>query len=307
VRFLPGPCIPLLLIAWGLAACAPWDLRGLERRYPELERVGAAPLAELVPYFVAVEDELTAFTCRWPTGSTLGVRVAGPATPADLEILDRALSAWQQASLGIRFERVESVGARAAIEVRFDDTRQQRSGTAAVDCRARPGRGERLEASLVSALVVLRRENLDWKGGRVALSREERLGAALHELGHALGFQGHPRRGDTVMLRSVDHVRWAGAALEAGEPFYDASLAALYALPSGTVLARRRLPAGRTRELDAASQGAAADGDRDWWIRVGDRAARLHWGPGSARYSVFNADKIFRNPKQFNPVSSSEF
>ena len=109
------------------------------------------------------------------------------------------------------------------------------------------------------------------------------------------------------MRRSVDHVRFAGAALARGRPFRDEALAALYALPSGTVLARLALPEGRTRGLDAARRDAIAKGGAHWWIRVGDRAARLHWGPGSARYSVLDVHEMFRDPDRFQAIRSGEF
>jgi hypothetical protein len=291
-------------LALPLLACGPWDLASLEARHPALERVGAAPLAELTPYFIAMEGELTAFVCRWPTGSRLGVEVVGDAHVDDLAVLDRALAAWGGAGLGIALER----GALpVAIEVHFADASEGRSGVAAVDCRVREAGVERVEASLAFASITLRRAALDWRGHRVALAEEERLGAALHELGHALGFQGHPRRGETVMLRSVDHVRWAGAGVARGEPFRDSALAALYALPSGAVLGRVVLPAGRTRELDAARREASAAGRPDLWIRVGDRAARFHWGIASTVFLVPDVNEIFLNPEAFRATRSPEF
>ena len=75
-------------------------------------------------------------------------------------------------------------------------------------------------------------------------------GTALHELGHALGFQGHASRGRTVMVRATDAVRLAGERVMAGKAFDDAAVGALYAVPSGSVVGRLPLAKQRTSSVD---------------------------------------------------------
>jgi len=80
------------------------------------------------------------------------------------------------------------------------------------DCRLATDRVDpdaaRIDAELVGATVrVARRSGPDWRGQSRPLGRDQLLGVLLHELGHALGFSGHARRGDTVMVREVDAVR----------------------------------------------------------------------------------------------------
>ena len=302
-------CVALWLLGLILmSGCGPWNLADLEARHPALQRVGGAPLQDITPYFLVRGDRLIAFTCRWPRDTRLRIALAEGTTPGDVRVLERALVAWSQAGLGIDFvlERVpEAAREPAPVRIRFEDVPEARSGAAAVDCRARRTPDGKVEASLVSAVLALRREALDWKGERVALGEDERIGAALHELGHALGFQGHPQRGHTVMVRSVDHVRWAGARVARGEPFADEALAALYAVPSGTVLGHLELPRDRTAALDASPAGARPGAW--WWIRVGDRGAVLHAGAGKAHFLVPRVEEIFKDPKLFRLITSSSF
>ena len=103
------------------------------------------------------------------------------------------------------------------------------------------------------------------------------MGSALHELAHALGFQGHPKRGDSILVRDPRALLKASVAVGRGDGFRDATLSALYALPSGTVLSRRPLPPRHTAALDAAAARAAAEGRRGPYLQVGDRLGRISW------------------------------
>jgi hypothetical protein len=138
-------------------------------------------------------------------------------------------------------------------------------------------RDGRLEAQLVHARVLLRRSMPDVRGREIDMADAEWLGAVLHELGHALGFQGHERAGNGIMVREVERVLAQGREVLEGEPLHAPSLVALYRMPTGTVIARPALPQGYTAAIDRLSELAAEKGYRGPLVRVGDTAARIAW------------------------------
>jgi hypothetical protein len=207
--------------------------------------------------------------------------------------------------LGVRFA-LDPPG--PGLELRYADVtgRQPeapRAATAVAECAVRSaaaGDAPALDAQLVSASVLLSRTGRDAIGRAVPWSRAERVGALLHELGHALGFQGHVRRGESVMVRSTDHIMRAGRRLLDGEPLRAATLRALYAVPSGTVVRRTQVGRGRTRPADRLAVAARRAGLLGPYAQVGDRAARLLWrdARGDAyALTVWNLEEVLRQPK----------
>ncbi|MGH0034749.1 MAG: hypothetical protein ACQGVK_06945 [Myxococcota bacterium] len=268
-------------IAWlAGAACAParggWDWRALERAYPELAEVRGERLRDAHPYLRPVlepgSEALELFLCRWPTGRTLGVALPPDAGPDHRALLDRALRAWNQAGLGVR---LRPSGPPADVEIRFvpegDGGAWPKTAFAAADCRA-DTRGP-----LVRARVWLDRANLDLLGRPRPLTPEEFLGAALHELGHALGFQGHGVLGPSVVVREVGRVRRTGERVLEGRALSDPSLQALYAVPSGVGVGRLPLSGELATLLRVLGREAERRGFRGPLVRVGDRSARLFW------------------------------
>lgn len=273
----PRPGLPALaLLGCGLLACAEpaWDLPALERRHPALARVDGHRLAEVRPYYWPAGDRLTLFLCRWPDGSRIPVVLPKDASAAERAQLEAALQAWEEAGLGVRFERrdaLEGVG----IEMRLLDGMLSYAANTVADC-ALDAEAAARGADPLPARMVLASIHLARGDPRLA-------GSALHELGHALGFQGHPTRGDTAMRTGAANVRRAGERAQRGEHRPDAALAALYAVPSGTVLARRALPAGRSADVDALLARARQQGWIGPLLRVGDREGRVAWLDGRGR------------------------
>ena len=108
-------------------------------------------------------------------------------------------------------------------------------------------------------------------------SWDERYGTALHELGHALGFSSHVAHGGSVMTRSPAVVRRVGAELQAGDWSGDATLRALYSVPSGTVVGTRALPAEIAGLMKRFWTGVENLGLEGPFTRVGDQGSRIFY------------------------------
>jgi len=275
--------------ALGLAAgcAAPWSLDALEARTPGLAAVRGHRLGDVTPYLLPRDDELVLFLCRFEQESPLRVALPEDATPDERALLELALQAWSGAGLGVVLEPTRDAE-RADISIRIGGAAAGFAAQTAAECGllADAASGPTLPARLVSAQVMLRRADRDVFRHPVPLSREEFLGSALHELGHALGFQGHVRRSGSVMVRNVEAVRHIGRRLLAGQRFHDATLEALYRVESGAVLDRRPLSPGRTESVDRLLAIARTHDFTGPFVRVGDRSGRLTWWDGDGRRLV---------------------
>jgi hypothetical protein len=257
------------LVAVAALGCAEprWDVESLERRHPELRGHGAHRLGDSTPYYLPAAGRLTLFLCRWADRATVRVSLPADASPEERSKLETALAAWEGA-LGLRFELGDFSG--VGIEIRLIDDMLAYSANTVADCAVDAealGASEPavLPARLVSASIHIARDD-----PRLA-------GTALHELGHALGFQGHARRGRTVMVSSTSAIREAGERVMGGRAFEDAALGALYAVPSGTVVKRLTLPSGRTAPVDGLLALGRQGGLIGPLVRVGDHEGRVAW------------------------------
>ena len=276
-----------------LLACAAPACGGtpLAARFPELRASDGQRLDDMHPYLLPRGAEAVLFACRWPTETPVTVALAPDASAAERRALETALHAWEHALPGLRF--AEAGVEQADVAIALEDAPLQTgagldTANTVADCRLAPLSQQtgsaQLQAQLVRASIrIARHTNPDWQEHSRPITEAELAGAALHELGHALGFQGHAHQGDTVMVREVELVQRAGRRLVAGEGFSDATLAALYALPSGAVLARLPVAASRTEPLDRMAQLAERDGLDGPYARVGEAAARIWWRDGAGR------------------------
>jgi len=258
-------------LALGCAAGSadPWNLKALEQAHPALADVHGNRLKDVKPYTLVAAGQITEFLCRWPAGEPVPVAVGAGATPEERDAIQTALDAWQGADLGVRFQSRERLARPHGIEIRVIENMLAGTANTIADCAVDAARiaepTDPIAARMVFASIHLARN-------------DPRLtGSALHELGHALGFQGHPRAGETVMSPGMKAARLAGQRVREGKLHGDAALSALYAVPSGTVLSRRPLPPERTRPVDALAEHGARVGWSGPFVRVGDREGRLFW------------------------------
>lgn len=272
-------CSAALALCAGCAEPA-WHAEAWANTRPELTGRSIGAFGDVTPYAIAAEGELVFFVCHWPLGAPLRVSLPPDANADERALFDKALRAWEAVIPGLRFAVVEG---SAPIRLRFRETGPEGARTAA-DCEVTPPlAGEALRARLVSAQIDLRRAERDPWGKVVELAKNQVLGTITHELGHALGLQGHAQRGKTVMVRETYSIEQIGAKLadeKKPKPLVEPAMQALYSLPTGTVIERRRLADGATAAVDAiAARGRARGGDRIT-VRVGDRTAAVRWGSG---------------------------
>jgi hypothetical protein len=247
----------------------PWNLKALEQAHPALAAVHGNRLKDVKPYTLVAAGWLTEFLCRWSVGESVPVAVDAGATPAERDAIEAALDAWEGADLGVRFERRERLARPYGIEIRVIENMLAGTANTIADCGVDAARLAESSGPVAARMVF----------ASIHLARDDpRLtGSALHELGHALGFQGHPRAGETVMSPGMKAARLAGERVREGTLHGDAALSALYAVPSGTVLSRRPLTPERTRAVDALAEHGARVGWSGPFVRVGDREGRLFW------------------------------
>ncbi|MEM7413049.1 MAG: hypothetical protein AAF430_22645 [Myxococcota bacterium] len=237
-----------------------WDAAGWAETRPELAGQPLGHLGDATPYVLPVAGELRWFLCRWSGDAPVPVAVSEAVSPAERVLIERALVAWEDAVPGLRFSR----GGQGRVGIRVDIVPFRRRGArAAVDCRVSGVRASgAFAAEVVAAAVLIPRSEGDPFGRPVRLGEAELLGSLVHELGHALGLQGHAPGGESsVLAREAFEVRRVGARLLAGGRLDEPAMRALYAVPSGVVVLRQPVAS----ELADASEGG-------WRVRLGDGA-----------------------------------
>ena len=165
--------------------------------------------------------------------------------------------------------------APTGIEVRLRDDRVTSQADTVAECRIEgaPARG----ASRVPGARIVRASI------HVARGDPHLRLTLLHELGHALGFQGHVARGRTLMLARESEVLDRARRVTASAPVDDAGLRALYALPSGAIAARVALSPAQTLPADRLQALAEERGLAGPFARMGDRSGQLWWAGAPGR------------------------
>jgi len=302
--------LAVLLALAGSVACAPdpWDADLLELRHPALGAIPQHRLGDATPYLLPAGGSIAFFLCRWPSGARIPVSLPPDASEQERRGLEQVMRAWEGAGLGVRFATGAPPG--AGIELRFVDPDADTAETihaanTLADCAVAPEAAEDREADVLPARLVFASIHL-WRGGFDSLGRPvphsqaEFVGSALHEFGHALGFQGHVRLGRSIMVRETDAVRRAGQGLLAGKAFGDRTLRALYAVPSGSVVERVSVSAHRTERFDQMARIARERGFAGPTVRVGDLAGRIAWRDAAGvdyALRIFDVRGVLRAPE----------
>lgn len=284
-RHRPGLKRAAIALAASLAiACSSGGRGVVSEQHPKLQSIDGQRLDDANPYVLPMAGRITFFHCHWPSGQPIDVSLPPDATDDERRALRAALQAWQEAGLGLTVVEVER---GASIQLEFvsgtvDTAAGQDTANTLVDCRIAPlsqqGGAPVAGAELAFARIrIARITNQDTQGHQRPLTAAELAGTALHELGHALGFQGHARHGDTVMVRETERIMHAGKDLLAGDAFGDASLRALYALPNGAVVASAPVDRCHTDLVDRMAKLAETNQLDGPFVRVGESAGRIFW------------------------------
>jgi hypothetical protein len=286
----------------------PWDVERLQERHPALGAIRQHRLEDTTPYLLPTNGGIAFFLCRWPTDEPVPVSLPPDASEAERRGLELVMRAWEGAGLGVRFAGGAPPG--VGIEVRFIDpeagaTETVHAANTIADCAVAPealpaGSASILPARLVFASIHLWRGGFDNLGRPDPHSHDEFVGSALHEFGHALGFQGHAYLGRTVMVKEKDAVRRAARSVLQDDSFADHTLRALYAVPSGTVVKRAAVDPYRTEPVDRMLDLARRRSFTGPFVRVGDLDGQLAWrDQAGADYAlrIFGVRKVLRAPE----------
>jgi hypothetical protein len=299
----------------------------------------------MTPFPAWLEGRLLLVACRWPTASADPVRVPvlmrveGEETRAwlragvtsvdeglaslslelSLESEDDRVPRPSAAERGAESEVEEGAASHVAghsfhgitivgVEA---DTPDGPTGVAdtLVVCDVSGGEGwpARARGELVSAEVRIRRARLDAIGRAQPLFAEEWVGALMHELGHALGFEGHVAHGESILVLEQGDLRAAGRRALAGRATASASLAALYHLEPGTILGAVELTSASLAWLERLMLGLQALERSGVEISgpfagVGDRHGQLEWRSKDGRRFRIRLPQWSRQLREGAPI-----
>lgn len=309
--------VSALVVAFLTSGCATprggWDLERLRGEEPQLAEFPGHRLGDLVPYPAPLGAGLELVACRRQSIDPIVVRLR--LTGERVAWAQRAIASLSNGTPGFELsvepaastphttsvERAASTLHTTFVEsaastphamsrmievieiVEFESSNQNEGprgvGDTLVACNV-SNRADVAFGTLTSAVIRMRSTVLDQIDEAVAVAAEDWTGALMHELGHALGFQGHLGGGRSVLLLDQSELRRAGRSALAGKDWRDETLAALYEIVPGRRLGRRPLSA-RSQRWRAGLEVASGEQGDGPFARVGDRHAELEWQSAS--------------------------
>jgi hypothetical protein len=261
-----------------------WDLARLLREEPGLAGFETTGLGDLVPYPAPGADGIRLVACRWPARTPITVRLH--LEGERMEWARRALTSLSRGLASVDFEIVAMPldrDPKASPTVGIDvieigsvvDGGPVGVGDTLVSCHVAKSGAEEF-GTLTRAEIRMRARVVDQLDELVPILPEEWTGALMHEIGHALGFQGHPRGGGSVLALDQDRLRRAGRLALAGDDWRDELLEAFYRLEVGRLLGWRASSEQTQRWFEAIEARLGAGGSGPL-ARVGDRHGDLEW------------------------------
>lgn len=268
-----------------------WDFAALMEAYPSIGELEGHRLGDMLPFPVFEGDRVVLLACRYPPGQTIRVAGSGSDWPEDWG--RAAVAALDRGEYGIDLawvSRDAGFSSRSEAEIRvFSMDAEEESGPRGAadtlnECDVSlAGREKRdYRGVLTGAEIRIRPTYRDGVDDPRAATAEEWVGALMHEIGHALGFAGHPQTGKSILYREPGRLRAAGRLALAGEPWHDETLEALYRIRPGQRLGSRSLSAEAVSTLLAIREVVERDSlgaERRAEVRssVGDWEARVQW------------------------------
>jgi hypothetical protein len=268
-----------------------WDVATLVAEEPRLADLSDHRLGDLIPYPVPVPDGLELVSCRWRSDRPIHVRLHLTSerliwAQRAIESLSAGLPRVELAAEAVGPAAERGLPAAQVIEVFEVDPEASEHPIGVGDTLVACDVSKRADATFgtpSTAEIQMRSFVLDPLDELVPVSPEDWTGAFMHELGHALGFQGHLRSGSSILVRDQTVLRRAGRAALAGKPWRDETLEALYRLEPGRVLGRRSLSVESQGWVRAVQRRAGGrDGPHGGPLaKVGDRHGEIEWANGS--------------------------